>query len=89
MVQMLALDTAVDGTVDFVALSVLPGLDGVGGGEKTNGECRALPLLPTAGSKDWLPSMVDAGRKEVNRVYGPFFCQPESPDSCIHNTVVQ
>lgn len=82
MVQMLALDTAVDGTVDFVALSVLPGIDGGGGGAKTNDDSRALPLSPTAGSKDWLPSMVDAGRTEVNRATEHFSVNPKFKLAC-------
>lgn len=56
----LVLDTRVDGSVDFAALSVLPTLRG---SSEDNG--RRGPHVPVAGSRDWLSSMVEVGRQEV------------------------
>lgn len=58
----LVLDTRVDGSVDFTALSVLPMLHG--SSSKENGG--RGPHVPVAGSEDWLSSMVDVGRQEVS-----------------------
>lgn len=63
----LLLDTAVDGNVNFTALSVLDRVAEASGRAKVTGETRALPHVPVAGSRDWLPSMVEAGRQEVRR----------------------
>lgn len=56
----LVLDTRVDGSVGFTARSVLPAMHG---SRKENGG--RIPLLPIAGSKDWLSSLVEVGRQEV------------------------
>lgn len=59
----LGLDTEVDGSVDFTALSVLPTIHGsskVAGGRR--------PPVPVAGSRDWLSSMVEVGRQEVREL---------------------
>lgn len=56
----LLLDTGVDGSVDFTALSVLPTShsNGEGNGDRSS-------HVPVAGSKEWLSSMVEVGRQEV------------------------
>ena len=67
--DVLLLDTTVDSTVDFTALSVLsefarrPGRTDTPVGSSTS--TSTLPVVPVAGSKGWLPSMIDVGRKEV------------------------
>ena len=71
--DVLLLDTTVDSTVDFTALSVLsefarrPGRTDtpVGSSTSTSTSTSTLPVVPVAGSKGWLPSMIDVGRKEV------------------------
>lgn len=56
----LVLDTNVDKSVEFTALSVLPTMHD---NSKVNGGRRAH--VPVAGSRDWLSSMVEVGRQEV------------------------
>lgn len=58
----LVLDTRVDGSVNFTALSLLPTSHG-STGSAVNGGRRSH--VPVAGSKDWLSSMVEVGRQEV------------------------
>lgn len=79
--EVLLLDTTVDSTVDFTAQSVLPQVTRRPGktatriantsSSSTRSSSSTLPVVPVAGSKGWLPSMVDVGRKEVRaRTYG-------------------
>lgn len=63
-IKMLLLDTEVDGSVEFAALSVLPGP------AANDGKSRAFPRVPVAGSKDWLSSVVEVGKQEVRRFVG-------------------
>lgn len=59
----LLLDTEVDPSVDFTALSVLSRGDHEN--TTTNGRRGSWPRLPVAGSEGWLSSMVEVGRQEV------------------------
>ncbi|CAN0192649.1 unnamed protein product [Ectocarpus sp. 12 AP-2014] len=59
----LLLDTHLDRAVDFTALSMLPNV--AGGGSTADVSSRRLPRVPVAGSKGWLPSMVEVGRQEA------------------------
>lgn len=70
----LLLDTQLDRAVDFTftALSMLPNV--ADGGSTANVSSRRLPRVPVAGSKGWLPSMVEVGRQEVSKAALP--CVP-------------
>ncbi|CAM9285136.1 unnamed protein product [Ectocarpus fasciculatus] len=59
----LLLDTRLDRAVDFTALSMLP--KAADGGSTADVSSRPLPRVPVAGSKGWLPSMVEVGRQEA------------------------
>lgn len=68
--HVLLLDTKVDRTVVSTATSVLPEITRGPGRTETRDGSNTLPAVPVAGSKGWLPSMVDVGRKEVRMCCG-------------------
>lgn len=67
---LLLLDTFVDNNVNFMALSGLRAPFSNGENEHAQADMNqstseSLPLVPAAGSKHWLPSIVDVGRHKV------------------------